>query len=231
MDNLTEKEKEQQYAVRRKKTGNTVTVQAKKKTAKKKKKGVLKKIGSGLKKTAGAVLLAPLLPFKPAMIRELKKQGHYTKGMTLKEVAYGFYTYVISKKGDKTSQFEPIDYSEFMNNAAFHYSVEDAASDNQIGAAAATVATIVQAIIERFKAAKERRQAAKQAGVSEKEYKANTKEEDVRMGEAAEQVETELEEKAAGEKEVKQVDLKKYIIYAVVIAAIITVIYFVTKKK
>jgi Flp pilus assembly protein TadB len=110
-------------------------------------------------------------------------------------------------------------------------SFEEVESDNQAGVAATAIGTIVTAIINLFKQAKQRREEAKKAGISEAEYKKQTTEEEARLGEAGEKVEKELEVKALEDGEVKKVDVKKFIIYAVIIGAVILVIYFLNKKK
>lgn len=196
-----------------------------------KRKAAVKKTGKGIKKAAGAVMLAPLLPFKGAMKKELKHKGIDPSGLTFKEIVINFYNECISKKGNKNSSYEEVNATDFINNATFSMSFEEIENDNQAGVAATAIGTIVTAIINLFKQAKERRKAAKDAGISEAEYKKQTTEEEARLGEAAEKVEKELEIKAVEDVEVKKVDIKKYLIYAVVIGAVILAFHFLSKKK
>jgi hypothetical protein len=194
-------------------------------------KAVPKKVAGAVKEVAGDVLLAPLLPFKGAMKKELEHKGINTSKLTFKEVVINFYNTVISKKNNKNSSYEEVNAADFINNATFSMSFEQVESDNQAGVAASMISTIVQAIINLFKKAKENRAAAKAAGVSEAEYKKNTTEEEIRLGEAGEKVQKELETKAVLDGNVKKLDIKKVITYAVIIGVVILAFYFLRKKK
>jgi len=228
-DNLTKKREERILQKKGSAAGGAKILKIEKR--REKVKAIPKKVVGAIKEVAGDVLLAPLLPFKGAMKKELKHKGIDPSGLTFKEIVLNFYNQVISKKNNKNSSYEEVNASDFINNTTFSMSFEEVDSDNQAGVAASMISTIVQAIINLFKKAKERRAEAKKAGMSEEEYKKQTSEEEVRLGEEGEKVQKELETKAALDGEVKKIDVKKFIIYGVVIGAVILAFYFLNKKK
>ena len=228
-DNLTKKREERILQKKGSADGGAKILKIEKR--REKVKAIPKKIGKAVKQVAGDVILAPLLPFKGAMKKELKHKGIDPSGLTFKEIVLNFYNQVISKKNNKNSSYEEVNANEFINNASFSMSFEEIEGDNQAGVAVTAISTIVQAIINLFKQAKERRAEAKKAGMSEEEYKKQTSEEEARLGEEGEKVQKELETKAALDGEVKKIDVKKFIIYGVVIGAVILAFYFLNKKK
>lgn len=192
-------------------------------------KKAAKKVGGAIKKTVGAVAMAPLLPFKGIMKKELEKRGVNTSKMGMKEVVGNFYNFVISKKAYKGSHYEEININDWMNDESFFTPYNDEESlDNQVGVA---VATVVNAVIGFFKKARDKRNAAKAAGMSEQEFRNNVTEEEYNAGKEAEKVVQKLETKEIEDKPVKKLDIKKYAIYGVIALALGLVIYFAVGKK
>jgi hypothetical protein len=228
-DNLTKKREERILQKKGKSAGGAKILKIEKR--REKIKAIPKKVVGGMKEIAGDVLLAPLLPFKGAMKKELKHKGIDPSGLSFKEIVLNFYNQVISKKNNKNSSYEEVNANEFINNASFSMSFEEVEQDNQAGVAVTAISTIVQAVINLFKQAKERRKAAKEAGLSEAEYKKQSTEEEVRLGEEGEKVQKELEEKAILDGNVKKLDVKKVITYAVIIGVVVLAFYFLNKKK
>jgi hypothetical protein len=225
-DNLTKKRETRILKKKGTTAGGAKILKVEKRKAKV--KAIPKKIGTAVKKTVGAALLAPLLPFKGAMVKELQHKGVNTSKMSFKEIVVNFYNTIVSKKADKFSSFEEVNVSEFINDEAFSTPLNESDSIAGIGTA---IEVIVSAIINIFKNAKVKREAAKASGMSEKEYKASTKDEDVRLGEAADEVTKKLEVKELEDSPAKKVDIKKILIIIAVLGAVYFLIKFVSKKK
>ena len=190
------------------------------------------KIKKVVGKTVGAVALAPLRPFKKPMERALSKKGVSTKGMKFRAVVGKFFNEFVSKQGNKNSSYEPIDEVEFYNDRSFVLPVNDVEMDSDsLAITTATIATVITGIINLFKKAKEKRQAAKGSGLSLSEVKEIIPETDLQFGKDAEIVEKKLEEKAKESKPVTQTQTKKMIVYAVVLIVLGGLVYLISKKK
>jgi len=186
-----------------------------------------------LAKTVGSALLLPLLPFKKPMSKALNKKGVNTSKMKFRAVVGKFFNEFVSKSGNKKSSYDPIDEVSFYNDQAFvtpisELNLED--SDN-LALTTATISTVVSGVINLFKKAKERRQAAKDSGLSKSEAKELITEQDLQFGSDAENVQRKLEEKAKEDTPVEKGKMKKFITYGLILALLATVVYFVSKKK
>ena len=214
---------------------------AKRRKRRKEGKGLFRRIGKGIKKVArrvvdaslGMTILLPLQPFRFAMKKALKKKGISTKRMSLRELSIKFYNEVVSKKGRKDSYYEEISEEQFLNDPAFvvpasDYDPLDPDVDHAIGQ---VIKQVVGAVVGFFKKVIARRRAAKAGGLTEKEYVQQTPIDEVEMAEDATKVEKELELKSKEDKAVKKMDMKKYLVYGVVGAAVIGLVYFMSKKK
>jgi hypothetical protein len=121
-DNLTKKREERILQKKGKTAGGAKILKIEKR--REKIKAIPKKVVGGMKEIAGDVLLAPLLPFKGAMKKELKHKGIDPSGLSFKEIVLNFYNQVISKKNNKNSSYEEVNANEFINNASFSMSFE-----------------------------------------------------------------------------------------------------------
>ena len=191
------------------------------------------------KKIVGAVvgntLLLPLRPFKKAMEKALQKKGVNTSKMKWRDVVAKFYNEFVSKKGNKISSYEPIDEIEFSNDANFFLRESDVdynidTADN-FALSTATIGAVVAGIINLFKKAKEKRQAAKDSGISKAEAKQVITETDLEFGAAAAKVERQLTEKAKESQPVTTGKSKKWLVYGAILAVLGLVVYFISKKK
>jgi hypothetical protein len=215
---------------------------------KKKKKGLLKRIGKGILTgglsevgkggvlnkaanklkdfTVGTTILLPLQPFKPAMKKNLEGKGISTKGLSFSKIIEKFYNENISKKKDKASNFDEIP-DGFISNHYLMRTTKDNFddSDNFVAAAATALTTIVSATIKFFKENKEKKDAAKAAGVNPKD---ELDPESLDAANATEQITKDLENKAKGEQPVTQANVIKYVVILAVVGAII---WFISKKS
>jgi len=188
-----------------------------------------------IRATVGTALLAPLLPFKRPMKKALGKKGVDTEEMSFRDIVGKFFNEFVSQKNNPKSSYEPINETDFRNDANFvipasEVDLSGEGSDN-LALTTATISTIVSGVINLFKKAKERRQGAKDAGLSKSEAKEVMTETDLQFGADAAKVEKKLEEKAKEGKPVDKAQMKKYITYCVILAVIIGVLYFLGKGK
>lgn len=194
------------------------------KTARKQTKGMVK---AGLKKTAGAVLVAPLIPFKGSMKRQLKDKGISTTGMRFPAIVEAFYNAVVKKsEANKDSKYEACPEGTFKDNWAFNYELEEGERipDSLAGD---IVGSIVNAVIAHFKRKKAEKEAIKNAGLKpETEMTAN----DIDAANTTEQVVKDLEEKQVDDKNVKAGQMKKIITY-IIIGVLVVVVVSVASKK
>jgi len=226
-DNLTRRRKRR--ILRRKGKKGVYKVQ-KRKARRKARRKVIRQ------KTVGAALLAPLLPFKKAMKKALGKKGVSTKNMKFRAIVGKFFNEFVSKKGNKKSSYDPIDETDFYNDRNFAIPLNEVDlstpedSDN-LALTTGTISTIVSGIINLFKKAKERRQAAKDSGLSYKEAKEVIPELDLQLGKDAEDVEKKLEEKAKADKPVTDARVKKLVVYGLLLTILAALVYFISKKR
>lgn len=193
-------------------------------TARKQTKGMVK---AGIKKTAGAVLVAPLLPFKPSMKRQLKDKGISTSGMRFSAIIEKFYNEFVKKsEANKDSKLEACPDGMFKDNWAFTYEMEsnEVVPDSIVGD---IVGSIVNAVIGHFKRKKAEKEAIKQAGLNPSTEMTTT---DLDAAATTEQVVKDLEEKQVDDKNVKAGQMKKIITY-VVIAILVFVVIGIASKK
>ncbi len=189
-----------------------------------------------IKRTVGAALLAPLLPFKRPMKRALAKKGVSTKKMKFRTVVSKFYNEFVSKKGNKKSSYDPIDETDFYNDVSFvtpsgELDLNSEENRDHLALTTATIATVVKGVINLFKKAKEIRKKAKDSGLSYKEAKELIPEQDLEFGKDASQVEAKLVAKSKEDKPVTKAQTKKYITYGIVLFVLGAVVYFLSKKR
>ena len=226
-DNLTKRRTRRILRKKGTKAGGAKIYKVQKRKARR--KAAVKKV---VGKTVGAVALAPLLPFKPAMTKALNKKGVSTKKMPFKNVVGKFYNEFVSKKGNKKSSYDPIDEVDFSNDRSFVLPVNEVEMDSDsLAITTATISTVVAGIINLFKKAKEKRQAAKASGLSKSETKEIITPVDLEFGLEAEKVEKQLTEKAKESTPVTQTKMKKLVVYGVILAVLGGLVYFVSKKK
>lgn len=99
------------------------------------------------KKLVGNLLFAPLIPFRPAMTKQLNKKGVSTKKMTIDDVTRSFYNNVVAKKNNLE------DFDTVMEN--FEY-LENHISGEAIMGVAGGVGNIISAVLDYFKGAKQK---------------------------------------------------------------------------
>lgn len=186
------------------------------------KKKVLKKLGTNIvktvKKSAGAVVTAPLLPFKKGMVTILNKRGISTKGMSFPKIIEKFYNEIISKKNNKYSEFEPLEENRISDSYLFKYSYEEIEKDD---IEPVIIGTVVTAIVNYFKEAKKKK-------LNAKNPKKELTTEEIIAAQTAEEAKKKLEEKINNEAIVKQGALNnklKYVIGGVIVVLIIIVLF------
>lgn len=193
-------------------------------TARKQTKGMVK---AGIKKTAGAVLVAPLLPFKASMKRQLKDKGISTSGMRFAAIIEKFYNEFVKKsEANKNSKFEECPDGAFKDSWAFNYNLSEGENvpDSIVGD---IVGSIVNAVIGHFKRKKAEKEAIKQAGLSPETEMTKT---DLDSANTTEEVITKLEEKQLDDKNIKAGQIKKIATYVIGVILIFVVISLVSKK-
>ena len=208
------------------------TQRIKKRTGRKTTRVISRGIRAAKKGTVGGDILATIKPLEPAMKSELKRKGVNTSGMPLDETTIKFYNEFVSKKGNKLSSYEPIEESEFINNVAFVTPSEELDNDtDNIVITSAMITTAVGGIIGFFKRARERRQAAKDSGMTKSEAKQSMPGIELRIGKATEDIESDLIDKAVDNESVKSGQVKRYVMYAVIFLVVAGILYYFTKKK
>lgn len=195
------------------------------KAAPKKKKRILKKIGGAVKKSAAAVMTAPLIPFKPAMKKNLEGKGISTKGMKFITLIEKFFNENISKKADKASHYEEIENGYIQDNYLNTIAYEDLNDNDSLAADA--IVMVVQETIKFFKSKKDKKAAAKAQGANPS--KVMTQDE-LDAAAAAEKVTKDLEAKAESEKSVSKGNMKNILKYIVIAAFLGLVFWYVSKK-
>lgn len=205
-----------------KKTG--VTRKKRRRIARKTTKGIVKR---GLKKTAGAVLVAPLLPFRGSMKRQLKDKGVATAGVRFPAIVELFYNNVVKKsEANKDSKYEACPEGTFKDNWVFSYEVSsgEQLSDNVVGD---IVGSIVNAVIAHFKRKKKEKQAIEAAGLDPKTEMTKA---DIDAAITTDKVITDLEQKAIDDKNVKAGQIKKIIMYVGIALLVFLGIRMIAKK-
>lgn len=194
------------------------------KFARKQTKGMVK---SGLKRTAGAILVAPLLPFKGSMKRQLKDRGVSTSGMRFPAIVEKFYNEVVKKsEANKDSKFEHCPEGAFKDNWVFSYEMDEweVLPDSVVGD---IVGSIVKAVIGHFKRKKAEKEAIKNAGLNPSSEMTQP---DLDAANTTEKVVKDLEEKQLDDKNVKAGQMKKIVTYVIGAILIFVVISFFSKK-
>lgn len=194
------------------------------KTARKQTKGIVK---AGLKRTAGKVLVAPLIPFRGVMKRTLKEKGVSTSGLRFPAIVELFYNHVVKKsEANKDSKFEECPEGLFKDNWAFTYEL---APGEQVpdSLAGDIVGSIVNAVISFFKRKKKEKEAIKQAGLTPDTEMSKT---DLDAADTTDTVIKKLEEKQLDDKNVKAGQMKKIVTYVIIAILVFVVIGIVSKK-
>jgi hypothetical protein len=157
----------------------------------------------------GTKLLAPLIPFKSVMVRQLNRRGFNTSQLDLKRLTALYYNEIVSNKENKENHFVPISYYEFCNNVAFKIRPSDNLngdiSDFKNLENFDHVNSVTNNIIASFKKAKAKKLKAHYDGLSPRS--ALTDDEFI-QAKALERIENSLEEKALNIKPVSLGDFK-----------------------
>lgn len=207
-----------------KKSGNTVSIKPAPKP--KKKKGILKKIGGAIKKTAGAVITAPLLPFKPAMKKNLESKGIATKSMKFETIIEQFFNHNISKKADKASSYDEVPAGYISDNYLMKVPYENLNESDNLAADA--IVLIVKETINFFKKKKDQKAAVKAKGENPSAVMSPA---DLEAAAAAEKVTKDLETKAADEQAVSKGKMNNMVKYGLIFAVVAFAIYWFGFKK
>lgn len=110
-----------------------------------------KRVGKTIKRTATAAALTPLLPFKGLMIKELNKKGKpYSKRSKLIDIATAYYKYIV-----KGNHFEDLP-DDWYEKDLMYFEPPETFSEDHI--AAATITTIVTAIVTFIKSSKNKKE-------------------------------------------------------------------------
>lgn len=201
-----------------------VSRKKRRKIARKTTRGIVKR---GIKKTAGAILVAPLLPFKRSMIRQLKDKGVATAGVRFPAIVELFYNNVVKKsEANKDSKYEACPEGTFKDNWVFSYEVSpgEQLPDNVVGD---IVGSIVNAVISHFKRKKKEKQAIEAAGLDPNTEMTKG---DIDAAITTDKVITDLEQKAIDDKNVKAGQIKKIIMYVGIALLVFLGIRMVAKK-
>lgn len=130
--------------------------------------------------------LAPLLPFKKAMKKALKRKGKYTPGMSFPSVVNTFYNTYVSKRNNAVGNLENLADNFLEDHESGMYKMgelDQESQDNLVG----TISKIVKAIIDLFKRKKRDKDEGKKQSQSDRE-----------LAEATEEVTEQLQEEAEG---------------------------------
>lgn len=185
------------------------------------------RVRAGLKRTAGAILVAPLLPFKGSMKRQLKDKGISTSGMRFPAIVEKFYNEVVKKsESNKDSKYEACPEGKFKDNWVFSYEMNEweTLPDSVVGD---IVGSIVKAVISHFKKKKAEKQAIKNAGLNPSTEMTAT---DLDAANTTEQVVKTLEEKQLDDKNLKAGQMKKIVTYIIIGILVFVVIGIASKK-
>ena len=158
-------------------------------------------VGNAIKHLAGDTLLLPLLPFQPHMKKELERKGFNTKGMDLTDTTSKFYNEVVSKKGNKKSNLEPIDEANFRNLPQFHQSYEEYLQEDHI---IDDVIELVSEIISFFKKSHDTLVEAKKTGQDLTQIMTG---DEIRAGQHTEKVIDRLNQMQDGERPIRKKDI------------------------
>lgn len=208
-----------------KKTDSSIVIKpkSKKEQRKLKRKATVKRV---IGKVAGATILLPLQPFKPAIKKDLDSKGYATKGMSFPYLIEAFFNENISKKKDKTSSFEPLERGYIADSYLMQLPSEHFNENDSLAADALKI--IVQETVKFFKGRKDKKAAAKAEGNDPKRVMSES---DLRLANEAEKVQKDLEDKAAAEKAVSTGSMKNIIKYGLIVAVIGFAVYYFSKRK
>jgi hypothetical protein len=184
--------------------------------------------------TVGSEELKTLAPLKDSMKKMLQEKGFDTSKMSDEVLTVTYYNEFVSKKGDKVSNIEPLNVSDFENDILF----STPAGQHVDNLGASDVVGAVTGIVGFFKKANSKRKAIKREAAAAKLAPAETaaliaqtmtKTEQTAAKEA-DKVTTKLEEKAKTEAPVKQGNMKKYLLYGGGALLLIVILFMAFKK-
>lgn len=169
------------------------------------------------KKSIGFSLLAPLLPFKIAMIKKLESDGVHAKKMSFPKLVQTFHNKYVAK-----NKLEEVDNLE--DNILFKVNSFDSIEQDSIEPA--TMAAVATGVIKLFKTWRDKRRAAKKAGKDPKKVMNST---DEQMGAITEKI-TQEQKKQVDEKQPEtKGNMKKYLIIGGVIVLVLGLILYMRK--
>ena len=195
------------------------------KIARKATKGMVK---AGIKRTLGAVAVAPLLPFKPIIKKMLGKRGVATRKMKFPELVEAFYNKVLAKSKDNPhSSLEECPMGLFYDNYAFKTPMAkgEELPDHVIGD---IVGSIVTAVVGFFKKKRAMKRALENQGIDPKTQMST---EEIEAANETEKITKSLEQKEVDDKNVKAGQLKKILFIVLGVGLVIALGYMVAKKK
>lgn len=179
---------------------------------------------AGIKKTAGAVVTAPLLPFKSAMSKMLEAKGLKTDKMNFQTLIQTFFnTYM--KKGSKS--FDELSDTYISNNWLWNTYDSEMSEEDWNSIDPVTIGAVVTAVVKFFKEKKDKKAAAKAEGIDAK--KVLSPEEMIAANET-EKVVQKLEEKETEDRNVKAGQIKKIVTYVIIAGIAAVGLYFLSKK-
>lgn len=166
----------------------------------------------------GGVVLSQLIPFRPYMVNQLKSRGFDTSRMNWKGIVALYHNEFVSNQHNKQSPFTPINTFEFCNNLSFKVHPKD----NLIGdirdfrnaEGMGQVGNVVDNIVNTYKFARAKYNKAVRDGINPKDVLT-----DVELRQALDtgKVSKRLKKKDSDNYSVKQGDVRKIIIWAIVI--------------
>jgi hypothetical protein len=163
----------------------------------------------------GTLLIAPLLPFKKSMIKQLQQRGFSTDQMTFRNIVALYYNEFVSNKENARSTFVPISTYEFRNNVAFRLFPSDSFEVTAKNRHNFTeIEDVTDNIIGLFKMAKLKK---RNAGLGSYEPSSVLTQEEMMMANHAEAVEAALEQKAFDNRMFRWGDLKGLFLTVIVI--------------
>ena len=184
-------------------------------------------IKQGIKRTLGAVAVAPLLPFKKIMIKQLGERGIATKNMKFPQVVEAFYNNFVAKSArNKSSSYEQCPPGAFSDNYTFTTPITKGTElpDHVVGD---LVGQIVQAVINHFKKKKIEKQALENQNI---DPKTQMTQQDIEAADTTDKVIKDLEKKEVDEKNVKAGQLKKILFIVLGVGLAFALGFLVFKK-
>jgi LPXTG-motif cell wall-anchored protein len=190
--------------------------------------------------TTGATILNQLTPLKSVMVKALQRKGVAAEKMTMENLTEAFYNEFVSKKGDKTSSYEPYESGTLTNNYLFTQksSDYDSQSDHIAAEVIQTGVTAVLGFIKKARAKKKAKKAAKAAAKTGATVSTSvataaatlTKEQEA-IADDTDKVATSLAKKAKDSESVTTGGSKKIIFIVLGIAAVGLLVFFISRKK